>query len=81
MIYLSKNNQNSKFTAKERKAPSLPTRILLARNLFQGEILDFGCGFGIDVEFLKSKDFNVYSYDPYYFPKFPQRKFDKIICL
>jgi diadenosine tetraphosphate (Ap4A) HIT family hydrolase len=59
---------------------SFPTRILLERDLLKGEILDFGCGFGKDVEDLKDKGLNVVGYDPHYKPEYPQKQFDTIIC-
>ena len=46
------NNIHSHLTAKRRETLSMPTRRLLDLNLLKGEILDFGCGFGKDVEIL-----------------------------
>ena len=46
-----------------------------------GEVLDFGCGFGKDVELLKAKGINISGYDKHYFPEYPEKKFDTIICL
>lgn len=80
MIYSSKENPNSRYTVKKREGPSLPVRVLFEKNLLVDDILDFGCGLGKDVEFLKSKKLNVQGYDPYYFPKYPHKKFDTIIC-
>jgi diadenosine tetraphosphate (Ap4A) HIT family hydrolase len=80
MIYSSKENPNSRYTVKEREGPSLPVRVLFEKNLLVDDILDFGCGLGKDVEFLKSNRLNVQGYDPYYFPKYPQKKFGTIIC-
>ena len=74
------SNKYSHLTAKERETLSFPTNILLKRNLLIGEILDFGCGFGKDVELLKNKGFNVLGYDKHYFPEYPTQKFDTIIC-
>jgi diadenosine tetraphosphate (Ap4A) HIT family hydrolase len=74
------SNRYSHLTAKERETLSFPTNILLKRNLLIGEILDFGCGFGKDVELLKNKGFNVLGYDKHYFPEYPTQKFDTIIC-
>jgi diadenosine tetraphosphate (Ap4A) HIT family hydrolase len=74
------SNRYSHLTAKERDALSFPARIVKDRNLLVGEILDFGCGFGKDVEFLKAKGFSISGYDKHYFPDFPQRRFDTIIC-
>jgi diadenosine tetraphosphate (Ap4A) HIT family hydrolase len=49
--------------------------------LLTGEVLDFGCGFGKDVELLKAKGINISGYDKHYFREYPQKKFDTIICL
>jgi diadenosine tetraphosphate (Ap4A) HIT family hydrolase len=73
-------NLNSHRTAKERDKMSYPTRILLERDFLQGEILDFGCGFGKDVEELQDKNLNATGYDPYYQPEYPEKQFDTIIC-
>lgn len=80
MIYRSKNNPNSHLTVKERKKPSLPVKVLFERKLINGSVLDFGCGLGIDVLFLRGKGFHVTGFDPYYEPSFPESKFDTIIC-
>lgn len=42
--------------------------------------MDFGCGFGKDVELLKEKGFNIVGYDKHYVPQYPTKKFDTIIC-
>lgn len=76
-----KSNPNSHLTAIERDRISFPARILLNRNLLFGKVLDFGCGYGTDVELLKSKGVNIEGYDKHYFPKFPKKRFDTIICL
>lgn len=73
-------NKNSHLTAKERDTLSFPARILLEKNRLQGEVLDFGCGMGKDVELLDAKGIDITGYDKYYFPDFPQKKFDTIIC-
>lgn len=54
-------------TALERTKPSKPVRYLLHYNKLpkQERILDFGCGKGFDVAFLKSLGFHVHGYDPY----------------
>lgn len=80
MIYLSEGNPNSKYTAKKRDKPSLPLRILIAKKLISGKVLDYGCGYGKDVEFLLSKQINASGYDPFFFPNYPENKFDTIIC-
>ena len=75
-----KQNIYSHFTAKEREALSFPAKLLLNKNLLSGEVLDFGCGFGKDVELLKSKGINIVGYDKHYFPNYPTQTFDTIIC-
>ena len=73
-------NKFSHLTAIERIYLSFPAKNLLAQNLLQGKILDFGCGFGSDVRLLQQKGFDIIGYDSYYFPELPQYKFDTIIC-
>ena len=80
MIFKSPKNPNSHLTVKERTKPSLPTKVLLERNLIVGRVLDFGCGLGTDLEFLKNKNIDVTGFDPYYKPEVPTGKFDTIIC-
>lgn len=74
------SNPYNHLTAKEREALSFPAKLLLNKGLLTGDILDFGCGFGKDVELLKGKGKNIVGYDKYYFPKYPTRKFDVVIC-
>lgn len=73
-------NPNTHLTAKERTTPSLPLRMLLERKLIQGKVLDFGCGFGKDVNHLLVKGFDATGYDPHYFSDYPTEKFDTILC-
>lgn len=75
-------NQNifSHFTAKEREFLSFPAKLILNKKLLVGEVLDFGCGFGRDVEILGSRDIKIIGFDPHYFPDYPSVKFDTIIC-
>ena len=80
MIYQSPDNPNSHLTVKERKWPSYPTKQLLNNKLLAGKILDFGCGTGVDVAFLKEENFDITGYDPYYASDYPTGKFDTIIC-
>jgi diadenosine tetraphosphate (Ap4A) HIT family hydrolase len=75
-----KENPNSHLTAKERDTLSFPAKILLNKNLLNGEVLDFGCGYGSDVKLLKAKGINIEGYDKYHFPNYPSKKFDTIIC-
>lgn len=73
-------NQFSHLTAIERIYLSVPAQFLLDKNMLQGKVLDFGCGFGNDVKLLRQKGFDITGYDPYYFPQYPNDKFDTIIC-
>ncbi len=73
-------NIYSHLTAKDRKSLSFPSKILIERKLLKGRVLDFGCGFGKDVEELKKKGFEITGFDPHYFPSYPTGKFDTIIC-
>lgn len=71
---------NPHLTAIERTSMSFPTRWLKQNNLLKGEILDFGCGFGIDSEQLKEHGFEIVGYDNYYRPEYPEKRFETIIC-
>ncbi len=75
-----KGNPYSHLTAKERTAISFPAKFLIQQNLIKGTVLDFGCGFGKDVELLYQKGFDITGYDPFYFKNYPNKKFDTIIC-
>lgn len=52
-------------TAIKRRELSKPMTILLTKNLLHGKILDFGCGYGIDVKILSVHPFNynIQGYD------------------
>lgn len=75
-------NQNhfNHLTAKERDSISFPAKQVFNKGLLVGEVLDFGCGFGKDVEVLKEKGIDIEGYDKHYFPSYPQKQFDTIIC-
>jgi diadenosine tetraphosphate (Ap4A) HIT family hydrolase len=77
---MQQQNPNSHLTAKERENLSFPAKILFNKNLLQGDVLDFGCGFGNDVKLLKAKGIHIEGYDKYYLPEYPNKKFDTIIC-
>jgi diadenosine tetraphosphate (Ap4A) HIT family hydrolase len=79
MEYLSLN-PHSYLTASKRKSLSSLARYLLKNELLSGEVLDFGCGFGNDVELLKGRSVNIVGYDKHYFSNYPVHKFDTIIC-
>ncbi|MFO8000079.1 MAG: bifunctional class I SAM-dependent methyltransferase/HIT family protein [Marinilabilia sp.] len=71
---------HSHLTAKERDKMSFPTAWLLRNKLLNGEILDFGCGYGKDVEELKNIGFYCDGYDNFHRPEYPKKKYDTIIC-
>ncbi|WP_310424442.1 bifunctional class I SAM-dependent methyltransferase/HIT family protein [Chamaesiphon sp. VAR_48_metabat_135_sub] len=73
-------NKFSHLTAIDRIKLSSPVQFLLCQNLLKGRILDFGCGLGNDVKFLGQKGLDISGYDPYYFPTYPEGKFDSIFC-
>lgn len=77
---MKKNNPYSHLTAIERQRLSFPATFLKREGLLAGEILDMGCGVGKDVEILSKENFNIVGYDPYYFPQYPEKKFDTIMC-
>ena len=77
---MSQSNPNKHLTAKERDSLSFPAKYVLNQKLLKGDVLDFGCGFGKDVELLQANGFNISGYDPHYFPEYPTQKFDTIIC-
>jgi len=75
-----KSNPNSHLTAKEREYLSFPAKILFNQYLLVGDVLDFGCGFGNDVKLLQEKGIKIEGYDKHYFPAYPTKKYDTIIC-
>lgn len=77
---MSPSNSYNHLTAKERESISFPARHVLNKGLLIGEVLDFGCGFGKDVEVLKDKGIDIVGFDRHYFPSYPQKQFDTIIC-
>ena len=54
--------------------------MLYERKLIEGRVLDYGCGFGQDVRFLRAKGFDANGYDPHHAPDFPTGTFDTIVC-
>ncbi len=80
MEHLRKNIY-SHLTAKNRKYLSFPAKFLFENKYLLGEVLDYGCGLGKDVELLQRKGINIIGYDKHYFPKYPEKKFDTIICI
>jgi ATP adenylyltransferase len=77
---MKNDNLYSHLTAKERDGLSFPAKLLLRQELLQGNILDFGCGFGKDVEELSKQGYTITGYDPHYQPLYPTETFDTILC-
>lgn len=71
---------DSHLTAITRVSPSVPTKYLLSNGLLKGRILDFGCGKGFDLFWLRDAGFDIDGFDPYYSPNMPEGKFDTVIC-
>ncbi len=80
LFMFPKNNPYNHLTAKERDKISMPARMIEQQGFIKGRVLDFGCGFGKDVEELKAKGYEIEAYDPHYFPNYPEGKFDTILC-
>jgi ATP adenylyltransferase len=80
IIFRSPKNPNSHLTVKERKYPSYPAKQLRSMGQIQGRVLDFGCGLGVDVSFLRKNGFETIGYDPHYAPEIPEGRFDTILC-
>lgn len=68
-------------TAIRRTALSAPASYLLQHGMLKGRILDFGCGFGFDVDELKRQGYDIIGYDYYYRAEYPEGKFDTILCI
>lgn len=68
-------------TIKERTQRSFPTYQLFNGGHLTGKVLDFGCGSGVDVNFLRHNSIEASGYDPYYAPEYPTEKFDTILCI
>lgn len=75
-----KGNPNSHLTAKDRSSISFPAKILNNKGLIKGDILDFGCGFGKDVDELHKKGYHIEGYDKFHQPAYPSKKYDTILC-
>jgi DNA phosphorothioation-associated putative methyltransferase len=70
----------SHLAAPIRKRMSPLTRKVINLNLLSKEDthLDYGCGFGKDVEELTNLGYLSTGYDPYYFPEYPQKFHDVV---
>lgn len=75
-----KRNRYSHLTAKERDQASFPLRWLLRNHHIEGRVLDYGCGYGADVDYLTAQGYDAVGYDPHYAPEPPIGEFDTIFC-
>lgn len=64
---------NSHKTAISRTRLSKPMSLFEEYGLLLGNVLDYGCGKGTDVEFL-----GIEGYDPFYFPELPRKLYDTV---
>lgn len=72
------------YTARNRVLPSVPVRYLVANDLLHGSILDYGCGKGTDVAYLRRSGYvDVAGYDPYQteWTRFPEGRYNTILNL
>ncbi len=72
-------------TAIHRKKPSLTVKTLENQGVIKNRVFDFGCGVGSDVDYLKSKNYQISFWDPFYFPENPPlnykaNSFQTIFC-
>ena len=68
-------NHNPEKTAKSRKSPSAPMKLMNDLGILKGKKLDFGCGKGTDAEV-----FEMDKYDPHYFNVYPTKAYTTITC-
>lgn len=80
MLFHDPKNPNSHLTAIKREQVSYPTRILFQQGKIKEKVLDFGCGHGADVDFLRKRNVQAIGFDPFYLPEYPTEKFDTILC-
>ena len=66
MESVAENNVSSYRTAITRKGPSAPLKYIEGSLRPNTLILDYGCGRGADVSYLRKKGYCVDGYDPYY---------------
>lgn len=71
-------------TAISRKKPSLPTRTFIDRGVLKGRILDYGCGKGADVRYLRGQGCDIVGYDPHHAPEgekyLHDNTYDTVVC-
>ncbi|MEM2146574.1 MAG: methyltransferase domain-containing protein [Candidatus Jordarchaeaceae archaeon] len=73
-------------TAIHRRKASLPLKIVLERGLIKGNVFDWGCGYGKDVEYLKGMGIISEGWDPIHKPvpkpeNYPPGYFQTVLCI
>jgi hypothetical protein len=63
-------------TAISRSKLPQPTQYLITNNLIKGDCLDFGCGKCASL----NSEIRIDSYDPFFQPLYPTKKYDTIVC-
>jgi len=75
---------SSHLTAIHRKKPSSSCQFLFKKGLIIGPVLDYGCGHGKDVDFLREQGIPSWGWDPYWRPigdaSSPFPKYKTILC-
>ena len=71
---------NSHKTAISRKTGSRPLRDMIKRGHIKGRVIDYGCGKGADIEYMKNHGINVCGYDPWFFKDECKGLFDVVFC-
>ena len=82
LLPCGKHPDKSYLTAISRKGPSLPLMHVWEKYgpLDGFSVLDYGCGRGADVEWLRSQGVEVHGYDPHYAPEKPLGEFSVALC-
>lgn len=78
-MFTNSFDSNSRFSAISRRSLSVPAAYLEQKGMLYGQILDYGCGRGGDMERLRAMGYMVVGYDPYYQPAMPRRRFDVVL--
>jgi ATP adenylyltransferase len=68
-------------TAISRKTASAPLKYLDSKSFLNGAILDYGCGKGADLKYLKEKGYTSEAYDPHWRPvDLSGELYDTVLC-
>lgn len=67
-------------TAISRSKPSQTCKWVMTDLEKPSSVLDYGCGKGSDVAFLREAGFDAFGYDPYFQPEMPEGPFNAAMC-